>query len=124
MNWPDNLEDIECVGFSESLLYVLANAWDQHKVNILPGAIRRTSTDISWEFDYANFRYQIDCEESSEIRDDGRLWSITTPYRIERIAKLAYDKNGYVDVIEHYPIVEPMIVQPKPPAYPGVWGSF
>ncbi len=124
MNWPDNLEDIECVGFSTGSLKTLIHAWDNHAVNILPGAIRRTSTDLSWEFDHFQFRYRIDCEESSEIRDDGRLWSITTPYRIERIAKLSFDENGYVDVVEHYPIVEPMIIQPKPPAYEGVWGSF
>jgi hypothetical protein len=124
MNWPDNFEDIECVGFSESFLHILIRAWDRHEVNILPGAIRRTSTDLSWEFDFFHFRYRIDCEEGSEIRDDGRLWSITTPYRIERIAKLSHDKNGYLDVIEHYPIASPMIVQPKPPAYAGVWGSF
>jgi hypothetical protein len=93
-------------------------------VNIVPGVIRRTSTDLSWEFDHFQFRYRIDCEEGSEIREDGRLWSITTPYRIERIAKLNFNENGYVDVVEHYPIVEPMILPPKPPAYQGVWGSF
>jgi hypothetical protein len=124
MNWPDNLEDIECVGFSESLLCVLIQAWDSHEVDIVPGAIRRTSTDLSWEFDYGKFRYRIDCEEGSEIRDDGRLWSITTPYRIERVGKTAVAGNGDRIVVEKYPITKPMIVQPKPPAYAGVWGSF
>lgn len=124
MNWPDNLEEIECVGFSAGFLVAIIDAWDNHCVNILPGGIRRTSTDFSWEFDHAHFRYRIDCDQGSEIREDGRLWSITTPYRIERIAKLAFDENGRLDVIEHYPIVSPMIVQPKPPAYQGVWGSF
>lgn len=124
MNWPQDLEDIECVGFTPSFLHILIRAWDHHDVNILPGAIRRTSTDLSWGFDHATFRYRIDCDQGSEIREDGRLWSITTPYRIERIAKLAFDENGHLDVIEHYPIVSPMIVQPKPPAYQGVWGSF
>lgn len=124
MNWPEDIEDIECLGFSSSFLHILVRAWDNHEVNILPGGIRRTSTDFSWEFDHFQFRYRIDCEQGSEIREDGRLWSVTTPYRIERVAKLTHDENGYVDVIEHYPIVEPMIVQLKPPAYQGVWGSF
>ena len=125
MNWPDNLEDIECVGFTSSFLHILVRAWDRQEVSILPGAIRRTSTDFSWEFDYTFFRYRIDCDQGSEIREDGRYWSVTTPYRVERIAKLGFDEDGYMDVIEQYPIVEPLQLKPTPEsAYRGAWGSF
>lgn len=125
MNWPDNLEDIECVGFPSKMLEILIKAWDNHSVEVLVGVIRRTSTDLSWEFDYGHFRYRIDCEQGSEMREGRRYWSVHTPYRIERTAKLGYDINGQWCEMEVYPIVEPLQVKPThQPAYQGVWSSF
>lgn len=123
MNWPDNLEDIECVGFSEALLPILAEAWENGHVERQVGGIRYTSTSISWTFDYLGFRYQIDCEERTDQRADGSFWWVSTPFRLTKIAKLNIDDDGYQVVIEEYPLV--VTLTPKQKArYQQAWGSF
>lgn len=123
MNWPDDLEDIECVGFNSALLPILAEAWENGHVNRHVGAVRRSSTDLSWTFDYLGFQYQIDCEEGSEMREDGRYWSITTPYRLSKIGKLGLNDDGDEFLIEKYPLV--ITLNHKQEArYQQAWGSF
>lgn len=115
MNWPENYENIECVGFSASLLSTLAEAWDNKHVSVLANHRGRMGDTIWWTFDYLDFRYRIDCLDET-VTKNGGAWSIYTPWRIERIAKVI---SG--SVVENYPITNP---KGLPPRYEGVWGSF
>lgn len=123
MNWPEDFEGIECVGFNPALWPIIAEAWDNGHVDKHVGGIRHTSTAISWTFDYLGFRYQIDCEEHTEQRPDGGFQWVSTPFRLTKIAKVGIDDDGGPILIEEYPLVVTLNPQQKA-RYQQVWGSF
>ena len=106
--WPEDISEVECVGFSEGILYNLMVAIDHKRVT-------HVSTDknawyASYTFDYLGFRYVLDC-------------SGFTPYRLQKIARLGVDDDGETIVEEKYPITG--TAQPLPqPDYLTEWGSF
>lgn len=122
MNWPDNLLDIRCDdAMSASFLPDIVKGWGGAHIKMDQGAIRQSSTEISWTFSFHGHRYQIDCRESSEMRSDGRLWWDVAPYRLRAI--------GVAEGEEHSAPATDFIVTdeiPLSPAcrYEGVWGSF
>ena len=120
MNWPD-IEDVECVGFNSALLPILIEAWENGRVDRHVGAIRRSSTDFSWTFDYLGFQYQIDFEQGSKTFPDGSFGTHSTPYRLSKIAKVDVDDDGNTVIVESYPCVPQ---QPKAQPRPESWGTF
>lgn len=104
MKWPDNLEEIECVGLSRYHLLEIIKAWDGPLVEMDVGGFRHSVTEISWTFVFYGAHYRIDCKESSEMQSDGRFWWITRPYRLV--------------MIKPSPRLVPEL------AYQSAWGSF
>lgn len=128
MNWPENLEDVDCVGFSDGSLCELSIAVDNHEVMwVTQIRSRKTSDGRYSEFDYLGFRYAVD--ELYEITGiepgaDGmpREKHDYVPVRVERIAKVNVDDDGKAFVVEQYPLAMHPTV--KPPKYVGQWASF
>lgn len=124
MNWPDDLDEIECVGFGAATLPALVEAWDNDYVNKHVDVIRHTSTDISWTFDYLSFRYRLDCEESTERLQSGAFIRVSTPYRLTKIARIGVENDGTITVIEEYPLLNSTPEPQQKAQYEQAWGSF
>ena len=128
MNWPENLEDVDCVGFSDGSLCELSIAVDNHEVTWVTQIRSRKASDGRYsEFDYLGFRYAVD--ELYEITGiehgaDGmpREKHDYVPVRFERIAKVNVDDDGKAFVVEQNPLA--MHPTEKPPKYVGQWASF
>ena len=128
MNWPEELEDITCVGFSVALLPILMEAIDNGHVEwVTRKSSHRASDGRYAEFDYLGFRYGLD--ELYEITGiepgiDGRPREVHgyVPVRLEKIAKVDVDDCGNVLILEKYPLS--MAAVERPPKYQGAWASF
>jgi hypothetical protein len=128
MNWPEELEDITVVGFSDSLLPILMEAIDNDHVEWVKRLTSVKAADGRYsEFDYLGFRYGLD--ELFEVTGiepgaDGqpRETHGYVPVRIEKIAKVDVDDDGNVLILERCPLS--MASVERPPKYQGAWASF
>lgn len=110
ITWPDNVGEVECVGFSQPIIYDLIVAIDH-------GRVEYVSKDMNgwyytYVFDFLGFRYSLEVER---LEDD------FVPYRLSKIARLAVDDDGNPIIDEEFPITK---AKPLVPKYDGVWGSF
>ena len=121
MNWPEDLEAVTCVGFSESLLPILMNAVDADHVTWVVKIVSAKTSDGRYsEFDYLGFRYALDELYEAVSTPTGEDWGFV-PVRVEKIAKVDTDDNGNTIVVESYPITTPQAAVQK---YAGAWATF
>lgn len=128
INWPENFENVTCVGFVDALLPILMSAVDADHVEWVTQIKSAKASDGRYsEFDYLGFRYALD--ELYEITgiepgDDGmpREKHGYVPVRVEKIAKVDVDDDGNTVVVEQYPLA--MTPAARPPKYQGAWASF
>lgn len=123
MQWPEDLEDVHAVGFSDMLIPILMNAIDSDHVKwsrVITSRNPRAEGRYR-EFDYLGFRYGLDESFEAIPTPTGEDWDYVG-YRIEKIAKLDVDDHGETIVLETYPITSPKQPQPKPQS--PDWGTF
>ncbi len=112
LTWPDDTNEVECVGFSVALVYDLIFAINHDRVETISKGQNAWYHD--WTFDFLGFRYTVEAEEVG-----GEL----VPYRIQKIARLGVDDDGNTIVDESF--TNPTSMYPEPaPKYEGAWGSF
>lgn len=114
LDWPDDTLEVECVGFSEGILYNLIVAIDHDRVEVVSNSENGWSRE--WTFDYLGFRYRLE----AEIKEDASGILHIAPYRMTKIAKMGVDDDGEPVVVESYPLTK-AIMKHK---YEGTWGSF
>lgn len=122
MNWPEDLEAVTAVGFSDALLSTLVEAIENDHVEwVTRIASDKTSDGRYSEFDYLGFRYAVDELYEPIVGFEGQRadWDYI-PVRIEKIAKVDVDDDGNTFIVESYPLTK-AVVKPK---YEGSWGSF
>lgn len=109
LDWPDDILSVECVNFSQPLIYDLMVGVNHERVEFVSSRVN--SWYHTYVFDYLGFRYELEVEEFGELR---------TPYRLSKIARIDVDDEGE-------PVVVSLTAPPKAvpsPSYEGVWGSF
>lgn len=113
LEWPDDTDAVECIGFSKPLIYNLIHAIDHGRVQVVSKGTNGWYS--SYTFDYLGFRYELEVEE---VRN-----GVLTPYRLQKIARLGVDDDGNTVIEESF--TNPQFMYPEPaPKYQGEWGSF
>lgn len=102
MAWPDNLDDVECVGFPPEALPYLITAIEDGRVEW--GHTSMFAESGVAEFIYMGFQYRL--HEFSEL--------VT---RVEKIARIDVDDDGAPVVVENYETAR------RRESY-GAWGDF
>lgn len=115
LEWPKEASEVECLGFSDAILFTIADAAMRNTVDVV-------SYDVNgyyhhYTIDFLGFRYHLEAEE---FPTDTGLRCV--PYRLEKIAKIGCDDDGENFVIEDYPLAAAQFK--KPIRYEGIWGSF
>lgn len=115
LDWPDDLSAVECVGFSDLLIYDLVVAVDHDRVEFV------SHTQNSWYhtyvFDFLGFRYELETERESE--------DLEVPYRLCKIARLGVDDDGNTVIDEKFPIAMAKLANAsRATRYEGDWGTF
>jgi hypothetical protein len=112
LDWPDDVEDFECVGFDVIVKHHLIFAIDHNRVKVVNENV--TAWYHSFTFDYLGFRYLLETE-----RRDGPAFR-HVPYRLTKIAKVDVDDDGNEIIVEEWDAPK----TPPPVRYEGSWGSF
>lgn len=124
MIWPEELEDIACVGFSVELLPILMEAIDNGHVEwVVSRKSSRRADGRYAEFDYLGFRYSLDELYEPISEPTGERWDFV-PVRIEKIAKVDVAGNGDTIIVEKYPLVHETPKKQPAPQRPESWGTF
>lgn len=117
IDWPDDIHEVECVNFSQPLIYDLMVGINHERVTVI------SHTQNSWYhtyvFDYLGFRYELETEIEGGFMPVGEP-EHQAPYRLSKIAKLDVDDDGETVV---RPLTKPTMTT-QTPSYDGVWGSF
>jgi hypothetical protein len=114
LTWPDDTNEVECVGFSQELVYNLIVALDHKRVEYV--SKESSGSYVSYTFDYLGFRYVLELEEFQHVRAN-----TYEPYRLQKIARLGVDDDGETIVEEHF--IGMGVAQPTPERFEQ-WGEF
>lgn len=112
LDWPDDTNKVEWVGFNKILCYHLIHAIDHDRVKFV--SEESNAWYYSFTFDYLGFRYLLETE-----RRDGPAFR-HVPYRLTKIAKTDVDDDGNEIIVEEWDAPK----TPPPVKYEGSWGSF
>lgn len=120
--WPEDedLRQVKCVGFTDTMLPIIASAIDNGHVHwrwsdVVVNANGRTQT-----FDYLGFRYSLEAERVYRSEPTGEL-SSWFPVCVTKIAKLDVDDDGLTIVLEQYPLTGAAQPHQQRPEH---WGTF
>ena len=116
LSWPDDIQTVECVGFSQPLIYNLMVALDHERVEFVSHAANAWYR--TYVFDYLGFRYELETERDGEELDE-------VPYRLTKTARLGVDEEGETIIDEKYPIAMAKLANAtRATSYEDSWGSF
>jgi hypothetical protein len=113
LEWPDDTTEVQCIGFSQPLIYDLIHAIDHGRVKVISKDTNAWYS--SYTFDYFGFRYELAVEE---VRN-----GVLTPYRLQKLARIDEDDAGETVIVESF--TNPQLIHhPNQPTYDDSWGSF